>query len=105
MPDCRSLTISKEPAAKNARYVVIGSRATHRQVVLLGPFSFDTSRPLEIACFPAGTVILMSKRALSDGWSLAGNQYGAMCGSLTASTSSIARSVSRLAANQERDPS
>ena len=40
-----------------------------------------------MTCLPRGTVIVMSTRALSSGWSLDGNHQGAMCGWFMATTS------------------
>jgi hypothetical protein len=51
------------------------------------PFFLLTSLPLAITSRPAGTVVLMSKSALSIGWSLAGNHHGAMCGWFIATAS------------------
>ena len=76
------------PAAKNARYVAIGSFARQRNVVVPSPdVRRETRAPLLTTSLPSGTVMLTSIRALSDGWSLAGNHHGAMCGSSTVTTS------------------
>ncbi len=49
------------------------------------------SVPFEIACVPCGTVIEISKVALSVGWSLHGNQVGEPCGSPTTNAPSLVR--------------
>ena len=49
------------------------------------------SAPLAIASVPRGTVIEMSKLALSVGWSLLGNQVGEPCGSPTTKAPSLVR--------------
>ncbi len=48
----------------------------------------DSRVPLLITWLPRGDADVMSKRALSCGWSLTGNHHGAMCGSFIASASS-----------------
>ena len=87
-PSCVPREISKRPAAKNARYGTIGSSATQRYATLSrGRRSRETRRPLATTCLPRGTVIVMSTRALSSGWSLDGNHHGAMCGWFMVTTS------------------
>ena len=54
------------------------------------PLSYvETSRPLETAVSPFGALIRMSKVALSDGWSLDGNQVEAALGSQATKTPSV----------------
>src|SRR5688500_4234424 len=74
---------SKTPLVAVVRYGTIGLLSAHRQVVVSPLSVVETSRPLASAVFPSGTVIAKSKVAKSFGVSLAGNQVGAPCGSLT----------------------
>ena len=72
----------------------MGSTARQWVVALPSRTLRLTSRPLATTLRSSGTVMWMSKDALSSGWSLAGNHHGAMCGSFMVTTSS--RSASQL---------
>ncbi len=65
----------------NARYVAIGSLASHVHVVEPCLVFWLLRMPFEIASVPAGTEIAIVNEALSRGWSLAGNHVAATCGS------------------------
>ena len=75
-----------------ARYGAIGSTASQFHVVHPPLVCSLVRTPLAIASRPAGTAMWYVNEALSRGWSLAGNQVAATCGSpWTIAPSSVGR--------------
>ncbi|GAA0941945.1 hypothetical protein GCM10009578_053170 [Streptomyces rhizosphaericus] len=63
------------------RYVAIGRSSYQRKVVVPPPLVVSPCLPLPTTVQPSGTVAASRKVALSEGWSLAGYQAVAACGS------------------------
>ena len=63
--------------------MAIGRVISHTKVVVPAPGIVSASVPLAATVRPSGTVMRKVKVALSEGWSLAGNQVRAASGSAT----------------------
>ena len=94
----RHRDVPRQPAAGTVidREVAGGEERLVRRHRLVGPpvhrgpvaRTFRPTRwPFATTCLPCGTVMWRSTRALSRGWSLAGNHHAAMCGSFIVTTS------------------
>ena len=95
--------MSKSSIAIIARYGAIGSAASQFQVVQAPLACWPVRAPLAIASSPVGTVMWNVNDALSRGWSLAGNQVAATCGSpLTIAPSSVGMKPDRPSPPRER---
>src|SRR5690606_38903623 len=81
------------PTVRLARYGDIGSAASQRNVERSAASVRSTSRPPATASNPAGTVAVTLTIALSDGWSLDGNQVAAPIGSAITVDQSSPRST------------
>ena len=74
---------TRSPITTVARYVAIGSGMSQTKVVVPSPGMVSASVPLAATVRPSGTVMRKVKAALSEGWSLPGNQVRAASGSAT----------------------